>query len=334
VQAHYPAAGETPIVTLYSVAEHNGKVYTEDELFPEAGTGFIELPPIVCVTASRPAMIDTLAVYWSEEGDTTENLLYEVSQTTNGMIDNTWNVSGYFPNGFTGHIWAVATDVDGMEHYSETLNVVYSPSGYSDIRIGTPREIVHKIMGEPDGMLSGLFGDIYKLEDGSRIVFYYDSESAVQSIRRLDAPEAVKWEYIPTRSAVFPALPIWFDIDADEIRITANAGTLYLRDGTQRPSYVNCGREKTYKQDETVLWGPMEEGASDSAGVATDCSLSFEIRQGGNVATSGIIHIAQIDKSTDGFSSEYIVTLAVADVNLILVQGQYVDGGCVVTERH
>lgn len=28
----------------------------------------------------------------------------------------------------------------------------------------------------PDGMLSGLFGDIYTLEDGAQVIVYYDTE--------------------------------------------------------------------------------------------------------------------------------------------------------------
>ena len=30
--------------------------------------------------------------------------------------------------------------------------------------------------GEPDGMLSGLFGDIYTLDSGRQIVVYYDTQ--------------------------------------------------------------------------------------------------------------------------------------------------------------
>jgi hypothetical protein len=35
-------------------------------------------------------------------------------------------VAELFPDGFMGHLWAVATDANGAEHYSETLNAIYS----------------------------------------------------------------------------------------------------------------------------------------------------------------------------------------------------------------
>ena len=42
--------------------------------------------------------------------------------------------------------------------------------------LGLPREDVLRAWGEPDGCLSGLFGDIYTLESGARITVYYDTE--------------------------------------------------------------------------------------------------------------------------------------------------------------
>ncbi len=50
------------------------------------------------------------------------------------------------------------------------------------IKIGTSRDEVHKIMGEPVGMLSGLFGDIFKLDDDLNIIIYYDAKSKVYHI--------------------------------------------------------------------------------------------------------------------------------------------------------
>ncbi|ODA41917.1 hypothetical protein [Desulfosporosinus sp. BG] len=57
-----------------------------------------------------------------------------------------------------------------------------------NIKKGTPREVVLKIMGEPDFTLSGLYGDGYVLEDGSTEVFYYGANELVYEIKRSDAP--------------------------------------------------------------------------------------------------------------------------------------------------
>lgn len=53
-------------------------------------------------------------------------------------------------------------------------------TGWEDIEVGTPREAVIKIMGEPDYMLFGMHGEGYDFDDGSRIMFYYDRASLVQ----------------------------------------------------------------------------------------------------------------------------------------------------------
>lgn len=42
--------------------------------------------------------------------------------------------------------------------------------------LGLPRRDILNAWGQPDGMLSGLFGDIYTLEDGGQVVLYYDTE--------------------------------------------------------------------------------------------------------------------------------------------------------------
>ena len=39
-----------------------------------------------------------------------------------------------------------------------------------------PRQEILNAWGEPDGMLSGFFGDIYELESGGHIIVYYDTE--------------------------------------------------------------------------------------------------------------------------------------------------------------
>lgn len=37
--------------------------------------------------------------------------------------------------------------------------------------------------GEPDGMLSGFWGDIWYLSDDKQIIVYYDKDGAVENIR-------------------------------------------------------------------------------------------------------------------------------------------------------
>ena len=51
---------------------------------------------------------------------------------------------------------------------------------WKNIKVGTPRETVLKIMGEPDLRLSGMYGEGYSLDDGVHLIFYYDEESLVR----------------------------------------------------------------------------------------------------------------------------------------------------------
>ncbi len=44
---------------------------------------------------------------------------------------------------------------------------------YQSVEVGTKQEKVHKRFGEPDSTLSGLYGDIYVVED-KQVIIYYD----------------------------------------------------------------------------------------------------------------------------------------------------------------
>lgn len=46
--------------------------------------------------------------------------------------------------------------------------------------LGTPRQEVLSAWGEPDGMLSGFFGDIYALSSTVQVIVYYDTSRMSQ----------------------------------------------------------------------------------------------------------------------------------------------------------
>ena len=50
------------------------------------------------------------------------------------------------------------------------------PEAAETALLGHPRREILNAWGMPDGMLSGLFGDIYTLEDGAQVIVYYDTE--------------------------------------------------------------------------------------------------------------------------------------------------------------
>lgn len=52
---------------------------------------------------------------------------------------------------------------------------------------GIDRDKIHDAWGEPDGMLSGLWGDIYKIPDTSQqIILYYDENGLISTVKVID----------------------------------------------------------------------------------------------------------------------------------------------------
>lgn len=68
-------------------------------------------------------------------------------------------------------------------------NDEFTINDYKSIKVGTMREEVLKEFGDPDGMLSGLYGDIYFVGD-LRVIIYYEfneeTGSPVESIKIVD----------------------------------------------------------------------------------------------------------------------------------------------------
>ena len=50
-------------------------------------------------------------------------------------------------------------------------------SDIEKVKKGMTVEEVHSVLGEPHGMLSGFWGDVYNVDDGSQLTIYYDNDS-------------------------------------------------------------------------------------------------------------------------------------------------------------
>lgn len=51
------------------------------------------------------------------------------------------------------------------------------------VLLGMTYDQIHERYGEPDGTLSGLWGDIYHMEDGTEFIIYYDEDASVHIIK-------------------------------------------------------------------------------------------------------------------------------------------------------
>ncbi len=58
-----------------------------------------------------------------------------------------------------------------------------STTGIDKIKVGDTVDYVHETLGEPAGQLFGLWGDIYGLESGRKVIIYYDSEGKVEQVK-------------------------------------------------------------------------------------------------------------------------------------------------------
>lgn len=58
-----------------------------------------------------------------------------------------------------------------------------STTGIDKIKVGDSVDYVHETLGEPAGQLFGLWGDIYGLESGRKVIIYYDSEGKVEQVK-------------------------------------------------------------------------------------------------------------------------------------------------------
>jgi hypothetical protein len=90
---------------------------------------------------------------------------------------------------------------DGIEHESfDGFNVG-----------GTSESEVKRLMGrEPDGILSGFWGDIYLLGDGTELIFYYDANSIVSRILQKSVTDAPTMKnYVTAAPAAWsPDMPL------------------------------------------------------------------------------------------------------------------------------
>lgn len=61
----------------------------------------------------------------------------------------------------------------------------YAEEDFQDELLGQHRENIIHAWGDPDGMLSGFWGDIWYLSDESnkQIILYYDKDGIVENIR-------------------------------------------------------------------------------------------------------------------------------------------------------
>jgi len=138
----------------------------------------------------------------------------------------------------------------------------------------------------------------------------------------------ISWKYVPTRSSVFPALPIRIGMSFDKAHVSVDRGRLWLKDETKAPNYIDCGKETDYSAGKTILWSPSEGDMLDGGYITDGCILRFEITADDGSVHKGTILIDQAREPRKGVWI-YSVALPETDTGLVLAEsGEY--GGCVL----
>lgn len=122
-----------PGISLYEY-DGNPDIIVGNELTANE-TGWTELSYMVYIVVNVPDGAVSVQTYYAEAGSEAKPHIMldnkysspikkpaDIEQLTTG---NSFRAEDYFPDGFLGHIWAVATDANGKEYSSNIVNVIW-----------------------------------------------------------------------------------------------------------------------------------------------------------------------------------------------------------------
>jgi len=127
-------ARKLPVVSLYEY-DGNPDMILGDELVANKA-GFVELMDFIFVKLDIPDGAMSSMIYYVESDNDMESHLLFLGEFSSPWKNSTptflptgvpfW-ISAWFPDGFCGSIWAVATDVSGAEYTSDVIEVIWDP---------------------------------------------------------------------------------------------------------------------------------------------------------------------------------------------------------------
>lgn len=206
----------------------------------------------------------------------------------------------------------------------------YTQEQLEEKLIGLSDEEMYNSWGEPDSMLSGLWGDIWSLggESDKKVILYYDKDGIVEHIicslpdEKVVSNE-VRWEYTPVMSSRYPAMPFSFDVSCQTIMAVCDNGTLVDFDNFDdiSQSYPQ-GKSLTIQNTDKLYWAPW---AGEDGTDAASAEVAFTVlSENGTVLYRGILSIVRAEETK--FGAIYSATLEVGS-GLTLTQEEYQLGG-------
>ena len=156
---------------------------------------------------------------------------------------------------------------------------------------GHSRDSVIDYWGEPDGMLSGFWGDIWKLNGLGEVIVYYDEDGNVEHIKanQIEEPQehTVKWTYSPMMSATWhAAFHFNFGLaNYSHIEASCDNGSLWNLRAQGQPR----AETMRFEQGEPLCWMPgVGESLTDTADSA---KVKFTVYAGGEIVAKGVLDI-------------------------------------------
>ena len=193
---------------------------------------------------------------------------------------------------------------------------------------GHSRDSVIDYWGEPDGMLSGFWGDIWKLNGLGEVIVYYDEDGNVEHIKANQTEEpqehTVKWTYSPMMSATWhAAFHFNFDLaNYSHIEASCDNGTLWNLRAQGQP------RDKTmrFEQGEPLCWMP---GVGDSlTDTAESAKVTFTVYDGGEIVAKGVLDIMRT--GTENGQSFYEAQLTDTQILALTQEGDSLQTSVVI----
>lgn len=217
-------------------------------------------------------------------------------------------------------------DTPGLDQISN-----YTQEQLEGKLIGLSIEDMHNSWGEPDGILYGLWCDIWNFNDkqNQQIAVYYDKDGIVENIicsfsDGETVSNEVQWEYTPSMSFRYPAMPFTFDVSCQEITATCDNGTLidfdHFDDSSE--SYPQ-GKSLTIQNGGKLYWAPWDQEEDVSAAVSAEITFAV-LSEENTVLYKGVLVIKQMEETT--FGSIYSAVLETGS-GLTLIQDEYELGG-------
>lgn len=122
--------------------------------------------------------IKQITVYYNRDGYAEHVVINDVEPRN----ENTAELNENLQTDENGNYIADDPPLYEDDNYFDIVNDGYTALGVLEDIKGVNNERLHELWGEPDGMLSGFWGDIWDIGDNRKMIVYYDNNGNVINV--------------------------------------------------------------------------------------------------------------------------------------------------------